>query len=813
MEQQKPDGDTVPQRDPMPAANEPVIREESVRPAQSAARGQGDVGSRIAFVGNYLPRRCGIATFTTDLCTALTNHSADCLAVAMNDRSERYDYPPLVRFTVEQNDLACYRRLAQFLNNRVDVVSLQHEYGIFGGPAGSHILTVLAELRTRVVTTLHTVLREPSPEQRRVLENIGRLSDRVVVMSHRGAEFLQDIYGVPEEKIDFIPHGIPDFSFIDPSFYKEQFDVPGKSVLVTFGLLAPSKGLESVIRALPAIISRFPNVVYLVIGATHPHVLHQQGEAYRISLHRLARDLGVEDHVIFHNRFVDQQELIEFLGAADIYVSPYQHEAQITSGTLAWAVGAGKAVVSTPYWHAQELLADERGVLVPFHDAPAIAQAVSGLLESDTERNAMRKRAYLFARNMIWPNVAQAYLESFARAREQRAQYSCLTRAYAPQPDMSDLLPETRLQHLERLTDGTGVLQHARFAVPNYHEGHTTDDNARALMLMAMLDDLGERPADKIEDLTTRYLAFVGYAFNADAGRFRNFLAYEPRHWLEEIGSDDCHGRALCGLGALVGRTNHPGLRGMAVDLFNVALPATLTLGSPRAWAYTLLGIHDYLRWFSGDRAAEETGRQLASRLVARFGESQRANWTWFEDSLTYANACLPQALLAAGESLGQSLCTDIGLATLEWLMDVQRAPAGHFVSVGSNGFYTRGGTCARFDQQPIEACVSVSACLTAFRVTGDMRWHRDAERAFEWFLGRNDLGLPLCDLRTGACHDGLCPDQVNANQGAESTLAYLLALAEMRLATQTSVLSGGLDTPKVATARSQEGKYIGQPV
>jgi glycosyltransferase involved in cell wall biosynthesis len=795
-----------------PAPNGATNGQAQAGVAPSTSNGGDNNGNRVAFVGNYLPRRCGIATFTTDLCTALAGQSAECFAVAMNDRSERYDYPPPVRFTVEQNDLACYRRAAQFLNNRVDVVSLQHEYGIYGGPAGSHILTVLAELRARVVTTLHTVLREPSVEQRKVLEHVGRLSDRVVVMSRRGAEFLQDVYRIPAEKIDFIPHGTPDFGFVDPSFHKDKFGVAGKSVLMTFGLLAPGKGLESVIQALPAIIARFPDVVYLVVGVTHPHVLHQQGETYRMGLRRLARDLGVEKHVIFHNRFVDQQELIEFLGAADIYVSPYQHEAQITSGTLAWAVGAGKAVVSTPYWYAQELLADERGVLVPFNDPGAIAEAVNHLLENEVQRNAMRKRAYLFAREMIWPNVARAYLDSFARAREQRAQHSGPRRAYAPQPHVSDLLPETRLQHLKRLTDGTGILQHARFAVPNYHEGHTTDDNARALVLMALLDELGELPADEIEDLTTRYLAFVAYAFNPGVRRFRNFLAYEPRHWPEEIGSDDCHGRALCGLGVLVGRTNRPGLRGMAVDLFNAALPAALELSSPRAWAYTLLGIHDYLRWLAGDRAAEEAGWKLADRLLTRFHESQREGWTWFEDSLTYANACLPQALLAAGECLGQSECTEIGLVTLEWLTGVQRAPAGHFVSVGSNGFYTRGGACARFDQQPIEACVSVSACLTAFRITGDLRWHREAERAFEWFLGRNDLGLPLCDLRTGACHDGLCPDQVNANEGAESTLAYLLALAEMRLAAQTSVLSGGANATAETSSRAQEGSHVGQP-
>jgi glycosyltransferase involved in cell wall biosynthesis len=752
----------------------------------NSVRGNGDhVPGRIAFVGNYLPRRCGIATFTTDLCSALSDHPRECLAVAMNDRAARYDYPPPVRFTVEQNDLACYRRAAQFLNNRVEIVSLQHEYGIFGGPAGSHVLTLLSELRARVVTTLHTVLREPSTEQRKVLEHVGRLSDRVIVMSHRGAEFLRDVYGLPADKIDFIPHGIPDFAFVDPTFYKEQFAVPGKVVLMTFGLLAPGKGLEYVIRALPAIIARFPDVVYLVVGAAHPHVLQQQGEAHRISLRRLAADLGVADHVVFHNRFVDHQELVEFLGAADIYVSPYQHEAQITSGTLAWAVGAGKAVVSTPYWYAQELLAEQRGVLVPFADVAATAQAVIRLLENDADRNAMRKRAYLFARDMTWANVARAYLDSFARAHEQRTRHSGLARAFAPQPALSETLPELRLQHLRRLTDCTGVLQHARFAVPDYREGHTTDDNARALVLMTLLDELGEFPAEEIEDLATRYLAFLAYAFNASTGRFRNFLGYERRQWLEEVGSDDCHGRALWGLGSLIARDDRPGLRSMAVELFHAALPAAAQLSSPRAWAYTLLGIHEHLRCLAGDRAAAVAAEDLARRLVGRFRESQREGWDWFEDSLTYANACLPHALLIAGEILGGGEHAEIGLLTLGWLSRVQCADAGHFVCVGSNGFYARGGAQARFDQQPIEASVSVSAYLTAYRLTGETRWRREAERAFEWFLGRNDLGLPLCDLRTGACHDGLCPDHVNANQGTESTLEFMLALSRMRLAEQ----------------------------
>ncbi len=749
---------------------------------------------RIAFVGTYVPRQCGIATFTNDLCEALGAMSLTRLVVPINDSPAGYDYSPTVRFTVDQNDLSSYRRAAQFLNiNRVDAVSLQHEFGIFGGPAGSHVLALLAELRTPVVTTLHTVLSEPTAEQREVMKHLTRLSDRLVVMSRRGEEFLRDVYHVQPEKIDFIPHGIPDISFVDPSFYKDQFGVVGKSVILTFGLLGPSKGLESAIRALPAITKRFPDVVYLVVGATHPHVRREQGETYRAGLRRLARDLGVKDNVIFHNRYVETQELIEFIGAADLYFTPYLNEVQITSGTLAWAVGAGKAVVSTPYWHARELLADGRGVLVPFNDSEALAAAAISLLENESERQAMRKRAYMYARDMIWPKVGRAYLEAFERARAQRAERPRSTLGLPGRERLGDELPAVGLQHLHRLTDDTGLLQHAVFTVPSYVAGYCTDDNARALVLTVLLDELGESSADEIEDFATRYLAFLAYSFNTAAGRFRNFLGYAPRTWLEEIGSEDCHAQALWALGTLAGRARHWGMRAYGVHLFPTALSATTSFTSPRAWANTLLGIYEYRRWVSGDHAVQEVAKQLAERLVRSHADVQGPDWQWFEDRLTYANARLPHGLLAAGLAMSERSWIDLGLHTLDWLVGVQRPDGGHFVPIGSNGFFVRGQERARFDQQPVEAYTTVSACLEAFRITGDGRWHDEATRAFEWFLGRNDLGLPLCNPRTGGCHDGLHTDRVNANRGAESTLAYLLALVEMRLAEQPIVV-----TPKV---------------
>lgn len=740
--------------------------------------------NQIAVIGDYLPRQCGIATFTTDLCEALAAEApgTNIFTVAVNDTETGYTYPPRVRFELAENDVASYRRAADFLNiNNVDLVCLQHEYGIYGGPAGSHIQVLLRELRMPVVTTLHTVLREPSPLQRRVLEEIAHLSDRVIVMSERGSEFLQEIYGVPAEKIDVIPHGIPDVPFVDPNFYKDQFGVEGRLVLLTFGLLSPNKGIENVIQALPAIAARYPHVVYIVLGATHPHIRDREGETYRLSLQRLAVARRVERQVIFHNRFVSLEELVEFIGAADIYLTPYLSKEQITSGTLAYAVGAGKAVISTPYWYAEELLADGRGVLVPFRDPHAIAEQVIALLENEAERHAIRKRAYMYGRQMTWSQVARRYLESFEHARQARMRTPRPTFVAKSLDEQGGDLPSVNLDHLSRLSDATGMLQHAIFTVPNYNEGYTTDDNARALIVTVLLEELHVGGRARVLTLASRYLAFLWYAFNPTANRFRNFLSYD-RHWTETIGSEDSHARALWGLGMVIGRSAQPGLRGMATRLFDMALPSMLEATSPRAWAFTLLGLHEYLKRFSGDRVAQQAREALAERLMQLYQRHSSPDWRWFEDILAYDNATLPHALLLSGHGMSRPDMLTAGLTALEWLTAIQRSDEGHFVPIGSQGFYPRGGERARFDQQPVEAQAAVWACLQAHRLTGDRSWYNEAQRAFEWFLGRNDLGLPLYDPTTGGCRDGLHPDRVNQNQGAESTLAFLLALLQMRL-------------------------------
>ncbi|MBP9581699.1 MAG: glycosyltransferase family 4 protein [Ignavibacteriaceae bacterium] len=741
--------------------------------------------NRIAFIGNYLPRQCGIATFTTDLCEAIAKEysSTTCIALPVNDVAAGYTYPTRVRFELTEKDIDSYLRASDFLNiNNVDMVCLQFEYGIFGGKTGSHILALLRGLRMPLVTTLHTILKDPDPDQRRVLEEVAALSDRLVVMSERGSEFLQEVYNIPLEKIDMIPHGIPDVPFVDPSFNKDLFGVEGKIVLLSFGLLSSNKGIETVISALPEIVTHFPNIVYIIVGATHPHVIQQEGETYRLSLQWLAQQKGVESNVIFYNRFVNLEELIEFISAADIYITPYLNEAQITSGTLAYTLGAGKAIISTPYWYAQEILAEGRGVIVPFRDPMALAEQVINLLEHEAERHAMRKRAYLFGRNMIWSEVAKRYMESFERARVERRHFISPGYTAKALDKSSGELPPLKLDHLLNMTDKTGMFQHALFTVPNYAHGYTTDDNARALLVSILLDELGNKESI---GLSSQYLAFLGFAFNSSTKRFRNFMDYQ-HNWLEENGSDDSHGRALLALGTVLNHSNSVAINNMAAWLFELTLPAILATTSPRAWAFALIGIYEYSQKFAGDSRANHVRDELAKRILTLYKSNSSEKWRWYEHELTYCNAVLPHAMILCGKSIPNDAMTNAGLESLLWLADLQRSTDKHFVPIGSNGFYHQGGTRARFDQQPVEAQTMVSACLEAFRITGDKFWVKEARRAFEWFLGHNDLNLSLYDPTTGGCRDGLHSDRTNENQGAESTLAFLQSLLELRLVEQT---------------------------
>jgi glycosyltransferase involved in cell wall biosynthesis len=737
--------------------------------------------NRVAFVGNYVPRRCGLATFTRDVRTAVAARipTAECLVVAMDDGTGPLDYPPEVRFTCSDADSDSYRRAAEFLAlSNVDVVSLQHEYGIFGGSAGERVLDLARELRMPLHTTLHTVLARPSTEQRRVMDELLHLSARVAVMTSHGRDLLRAVHGVADDRIDVIPHGIPDTPFVDPEFHKRRLDLAGRAVLLTFGLLSPGKGIEHVIRALPEIVARHPTAVYVVAGATHPRLLRDEGERYRQSLMDLAADLGVAERVVFHGRYLAMDELLAFISVADVYVTPYLDAEQITSGTLAYAFGCGTAVVSTPYRHAAELLADGRGTLVPFRDPAAIARGVCDLLGDDVRRQSLRTQGWLLGREMTWPRVAGRIVESLARTR--LAALVRRRRSDAPvAPVPRRRPPEPVLEHLGRLCDSTGVMQHAVGDLPLRAEGYCTDDNARALTVMVRLDDIGlaSRWSDRAACTCASFLA---HAFDARTGRFRNFMDY-GRRWLDDAGSDDCLGRGIVALGTCVGRSRRESLRRFAMERFAPAIAAILPSTSPRGWALAIVGLREYLRRLRGDRPAAAAGRELTARLLALHRGNATPDWPWPEDMVTYENPRLCEALIVGGgEFLPEA--RGAGLDLLDWLWGVQLSESGRFSPVGCRGFLPRGGPAATFDQQPIEAQAMVAACLEAYRATGDDVWRQRGWLAFEWFHGHNVLGMAVADTRTGGCGDGLLEDRVSENQGAESTLAYLAAVIDARL-------------------------------
>lgn len=737
---------------------------------------------RVAFVGTYVPRRCGLATFTRDVRAAVAAAlpGAECPVIAIDGGDEPLGYPPEVGFTVPGEDPAAYRRAAEWIALRnADVVSLQHEYGIFGGAAGSHVLELLRDLPIPVHTTLHTVLASPTPEQRHVMDEILHLSARVAVMSQRGRRLLREVHGVADERIDVIPHGIPDTPLTSSSRHKERLGLTAREVILTFGLLSPGKGIEQVIEALPEIVVRHPAAVYVIVGATHPRLVLEHGEAYRDSLVARVARLGVGEHVRFHDRYVDLPELLEFLAATDIYVTPYLGEDQITSGTLAYAFGCGNAVVSTPYWHARELLAEGRGVLVPFRDPAAIAREVNGLLDDPDRRRSMRRAAWTVGRGMVWPRVAARYADAFAAARLAGV-VALLGRGTAASARTARRrVPGLVLDHLWRLSDATGLLQHATFDIPARSEGYCTDDNARALWLMVQIEGLGLESGASRRAAAT-HAAFLGHAFDAATGRFRNFMGYD-RRWLDRDGSDDCLGRTIMALGLCIGRTRHAGLRRFASRFFGPAIRAVLDTTSPRAWALAILGLTEYRRRLGGDTEARAAERTLLGRLLVLHERTATPSWPWFEEILAYENARLCQALIAGGRHGGSPAALEVGLSCLWWLVGRERSEGGRFSPVGSRGFDRRDGERALFDQQPIEAQAMVAACHEAFVATGDPVWADRAWTAFEWFLGRNVLGTALCDPRTGACRDGLLEDRANENQGAESTLAYLGAIAEMK--------------------------------
>jgi len=730
---------------------------------------------KVVFISTFPPRKCGIATFTSDLArnaAAAANGSFEPLVVALKSENQKYEAP--VKFEIRQNVKSDYICAADYINfSHVDVVSVQHEFGLFGGRAGVYLSLLLNRLKSPIITTLHTVLDDPSPDYCQSLVEVCNASFRVITMNERGVGMLKDIYGVPAKKIKLIAHGIPDLPFVDSNYYKHKFGLEDRRTILTFGLLSKNKGIEVMLQAMPAIVEADPSVIYIILGMTHPNILKHEGESYRFGLQQMVKDLNLQEHVIFHNRFVDEQELHNFLCAADIYVTPYLNEKQLTSGTLSFAVGTGKAVVSTPYWAATELLADGRGKLVNFGDPDDMARAIIEILRDDSLFYSLRRQAYEYGRSRTWPKTGQKYWRLFS-ARRLPSGVTNRARLSADETISHIELPEPSLDHLIKLTDDTGMYQHAKYTTPNREFGYCTDDNARALIAMAQY--YAQYPEPQALKLLDTYLSFTMHSQNED-GTVKNFMDFNRRWWKSEP-AHDAFGRVLWAFGTVMAKPPTPAYLSIAKDCFDKSVEH-VQRQRPRGMAYSIFGMSDYLKQFPG---ASDIKRQLelaADGLVLQYEENTYSDWQWFEDILTYDNAVLPHALFVAALAFDNRRYREVAQESCEFLL-ANTLKGDHFSFIGCNGWYERGGTKAEFDQQPLEATSTVMMLGSAYDATGDKRFLTLQRKAFDWFLGSNDVRVPLYDFRTKGCNDGLTHDGVNANQGAESTLSYFLSLLAM---------------------------------
>jgi glycosyltransferase involved in cell wall biosynthesis len=756
----------------------PILR--VVTPPDKLGRPAAPVRS-IALIGSYPPRRCGIATFTADVYEALRQARPDatCEVYALTDIEGAYEYRSEVACEIGQNDIRDYLAAADRLNaTRPDLICVQHEFGIFGGLAGEHLLKLLGATDRPVVTTLHTILETPDDDQRRVFAKLLARSARVVVMAERGREILRRVWAVPAEKILFVPHGAPDRELGATQPFKEALGYGGRDLLFTFGLLSPGKGIETVIRALPRIVAERPNVIYAVLGATHPHLKVQEGENYRHSLVKLAGELGVENHVRLTDVYADTPCLVKHLQAADIYVTPYLNAQQITSGTLAYAAALGRPIVSTPYWHAEELLADGHGRLIPFGSSDAIADEVIDLLTHPDVREALGRRLWQASRETVWPRFGARMIEAFDGVLAESAYTETMVKPWSA--DVTTIAPS--LGGVRRMTDGCGMLQHSVFSIPDRRHGYCVDDNARALILMHRLP--GPVDAERAA-LTSIYAAFLAHAWNDDEKRFRNFLSFE-RKWLEPRGSEDSHGRSVWAVATTAVRAADPGQRRWAATLMRRIVGAYDNVSSPRANAFIVLGLSAMVEAGSGADPIRGVLRVKADRLAGLLRRNTDKGSRWFEPYLSYDNARLPEALIRAGVALDIPTMVSDGVEALNWLSARQTAPRGYFQPVATIDFGRPLDTRNLFDQQPVEAAATIDACEAAWMATGDRMWVEEAKRAYAWFLGSNTLMESLA-VGDGDCFDGLTRAGVNENQGAESVLSLQLATCALRTLTESA--------------------------
>lgn len=717
--------------------------------------------SNVWLLGNHVPRRCGIATFTSDLADALEANGVTVKVAAMNDGRE-HDYPARVELPIPQDDLAAYIEAAERMNRSgASAVIVQHEFGIFGGEAGSYLLTLLRFLKLPVIVTLHTVLAEPDEWQRRVMVGLLDRADRVVVMTQRARKMVRQIYG-RDAGVVVIPHGVPDSPSMGRDKAKATFGWTGRDVVLTFGLLSPDKGIETMIEAMADVVQAKPNALYVIAGQSHPHQVKAHGEAYRESLEALVVKHGLQNHVQFVNKFLDLPDLCLMLEACDLYVTPYLKLAQITSGTLSYAVGMGRAVVSTPYWHAEELLSEGCGKLVPPRNAKQLAKAVGQLLVDRPARDQLETVAWRIGEETRWTKIGARYLETTREVDRTKVAAQA-----GAQRSTTNLFG-----HLMALTDDIGLIQHATYDIPNRHEGYCTDDNARALSVLWSAPK-GLLSAEDYERLERVYLAFTLHAWNESSHAFRNFMGFD-RRWLEEVGSEDCHGRTLVALARGARMASTAGRRALCSRMFRESWCDRLGRASLRCAAQTLSAAAEWVQAPGGKlEDVVEQADAAARRLIRAYDNESTDDWLWFEPLLTYDNARLPQALIEWGLAADEEKAVDCGLATLNWLCRKQER-ADVFWPVGNDGFWMRGMPRPNFDQQPLEAWATAEACVAAYEATKQARWIDHAQKALDWFYGRNTAGVSLVDPNNGACCDGLGSEGPNQNKGAESGLAYL---------------------------------------
>jgi len=728
---------------------------------------------KIAYISTSLPTECGIATFNANLAQAINQHkniSKDSFVIALSDAEtlDAYKYPSDVKYIIRQNNQKDYLRAANYINtSQVDACIIEHEFGIYGGESGLYLLTLMARINKPIVTILHTVLKHPSYIQQTIIQQIAKRSSKIVVMSQKAIGFLTSIYHVPKDKIKYIEHGVPDLEPTEDNLIKKAYPFKDSKILLTFGLISRGKGLETVVEALPKIVERHPDVKYVVLGNTHPGVVKNAGEEYRDSLKRLAKKLNVENHLVFVNKFVDEQELHHYLSAADIYITPYLNEAQITSGTLSYAVGAGAAVISTPYWHAQELLAQKRGLLFDFRDSEQLSNLVNELLEQPEKLSELKYNAYQYGLSLRWPNIGKNYIKILEKAILDREKENLESKSIID----VDSIPTFNLSHIRRLTDDTGIVQHAKYGIPNLKEGYCLDDNSRALIMALMAFE--QYKSKEALDLLPIYLSYIQYMQKED-GNFRNFLSFN-RNYLDEVGSEDSFGRTIWALGYLINFAPNNSYKEFADELFLKSVPHFSQLQHLRGIANTIIGVHHYLKANPHNEGITNELNQLAEPLIKAYQNNKDGDWHWFEQKLTYDNALLPLALLCHYEISKNHQSLTIALETLNFLTE-KTLSFGFLNPVGNDGWLEKNHPMALYDQQAIETMAMVLVYFKAYEVTKEVKYMHNLYQSYLWFLGENSLNLPLYDHETKGCADGLQTYGVNRNQGAESTLAYLIS-------------------------------------